>query len=42
MAMAVVMASPKMFKVIPLSNLIDVFGESELVLNIFEDFKLFS
>lgn len=36
MVMAVVMTSPKMFQVIPLSHLIDVFGESELVSNIFE------
>lgn len=42
MVTAVVIASPKMFQVIPLSHVIDVFGESELVLNIFEDFKLFS
>lgn len=35
MVMAIVMASPKI-QVIPLSHLIDVFGESELVSNIFE------
>lgn len=39
---AVVMMSPKMFEIFPLSHLIDIFGEFELVLNIFEDFKLFS